>query len=101
MKLGLINSAFSQVGMDFEEGIQHTRLIGFDTVDIFTEAWEMPEEEKTRIRRICQDSELPIVSVPVCSLGIADFSEPVRRFHIERTKAFVDLARSSIGNRLA
>ena len=26
-------------------------------------------------------------------MGIADFNEPVRRFHIERTKAYVDLAR--------
>jgi sugar phosphate isomerase/epimerase len=92
MKLGLINSAFSQVGMEFEEGIRHTSEIGFDTVDVFAEAWEMSQEEKTRIRQTCDVYGLPIVSVPVCSLGIADFNEPVRRFHINRTKAFVDFA---------
>lgn len=92
MKLGLINSAFAQVGMDFEEGIRHTKEIGFDTVDIFTEAWQISDQEKRLIREICAEYQLPIVSLPVCSLGIADFNEPVRRFHIERTKAFVDLA---------
>ncbi len=93
MKLGLINSAFAQVGMDFEAGIRWTREIGFDTVDIHTEAWGITEAEKERIRSTCKSYGLPIVSVPVCSLGIADFNQPVRRFHIERTKAYVDLAR--------
>lgn len=92
MKLGLINSAFAQVGVDLEEGIRWTRDIGFDTVDIATEAWRISEAEKDRIRSTCARYRLPIVSLPVCSLGIADFNEPVRRFHIDRTKAFVDLA---------
>jgi sugar phosphate isomerase/epimerase len=93
MKLGLINSAFAQVGMDFEEGIRHTKEIGFDTVDIFDEAWQMSDAKKRHIREVCAAHDLPIISVPVCSLGIADFNEPVRRFHIDRTKAFVDFAR--------
>ena len=46
MKLGLINSAFAQVGVEFTEGIRHTREIGFDTVDIHTEAWKITDEEK-------------------------------------------------------
>lgn len=92
MKLGLINSAFSQVGMDFEEGIRHARQIGFDTIDIFTEAWGMAEAEKRVIKEVCQANDLPIVSLPVCSLGVADFNEPVRRFHVDRTKSYVDLA---------
>jgi sugar phosphate isomerase/epimerase len=90
MKLGIIDSAFSQVGVAFEEGIRHISDIGFDSVDVFTEAWNLPDQEKTRIRQVCESEGLPIISVPVCSLGIADFNEPVRRFHIERTKAYVD-----------
>jgi sugar phosphate isomerase/epimerase len=92
MKLGLINSAFAQVGMDFAEGIRHTKKIGFDTVDIFTEAVGISKKEVKMIKKECAKNELPIVSLPVCSLGIADLNEPVRRFHIKRTKAFVDLA---------
>jgi sugar phosphate isomerase/epimerase len=42
----------------------------------------------------CEKLGLPIISVPVCSLGLADFAEPVREFHIERTKKFIDLART-------
>jgi len=93
MKLGLINSAFSQVGVEFEEGIRHTSEIGFDTVDVFAEAWNISQAEKDRIRTVCESYDLPIISVPVCSLGVADFNEPVRRFHVERTKSYVDFAR--------
>ncbi len=91
MKLGLINSAFSQVGMDFAEGVRHTRQIGFDTIDIFTEAWDITDEEKDLIVRECRANELPIISAPCCALGIADFNDPVRRFHVDRAKSFVDL----------
>jgi len=98
MKLGLINSAFAQVGMEFELGIRHAKEIGFDTIDIFTEAWKIPPARTRRIREVCAGNGLPIVSLPVCSLGIADFNEPVRRFHIERTKSFVDLA-TAVGAR--
>ena len=93
MKLGLINSAFAQVGMDFETGIEKARQIGFDTIDIFTEAWQIPAADAGRIKEICARNGLPIVSLPVCSLGIADFNEPVRSFHVTRTKSFIDLAR--------
>lgn len=98
MKLGLINSAFSQVGVDFAKGIRLIREIGFDTVDIFTEAWNISDEEKKLIVSECQANSLPIVSAPCCALGIADFNDPVREFHIKRSKAFVDLVRD-IGGR--
>ncbi len=94
MKLGLINSAFAQVGVPFAEGIRHTAEIGFDTVDIHTEAWGISTIEKQEIRRTCAAHRLPIVGVPVCALGIADFNEPVRRFHLDRVKTYVDLARA-------
>ncbi len=93
MKLGIINSAFDQVGMEFAEGIRHIAEIGFDTVDIQTEAWDITEDCKAEIVRVCQENNLPIISVPVCSLGIADFADPVRAFHVQRTKKFVDFAR--------
>src|SRR5688572_342505 len=38
MKLGIINSAFQQVGIDTAAGLQHIARIGFDCVDVFTEA---------------------------------------------------------------
>ena len=65
----------------------------FDCVDIHTEAWDISKRETLLVSRTCEKLGLPIVSLPVCSLGLADFAEPVREFHIARTRKFIDLAR--------
>ena len=92
MKLGLINSAFQQVGMDTATGLRHIARIGFDCVDIFTEATTISRREIQLVNRTCAKLKLPIISLPVVSLGLIDFNEPVREFHVERTKKFIDLA---------
>ena len=92
MKLGLINSAFQQVGMDTATGLGHIARIGFDCVDIFTEATNISRREIQLVTRTCAQLKLPIVSLPVVSVGLIDFNEPVREFHVERTKKFIDLA---------
>jgi sugar phosphate isomerase/epimerase len=94
MKLGIINSAFYQAGVDTVIGLKHIARIGFDCVDIHTEAVGISKKEVQRVAQTCEKLELPIVSLPVCSLGLADFSAPVREFHVERTKKFVDLAKT-------
>src|SRR5215472_7806688 len=94
MKLGIINSAFYQAGVDTITGLKHIARIGFDCVDIHTEATEISTPEIAAVARICEKLGLPIISLPVCSLGLADFAAPVREFHIERTKKFVDLAKT-------
>ncbi len=92
MKLGIINSAFGQAGMDTATGLGHIARIGFDTVDIFTEAMTISKKEKLLIKRICEKKNLPIVSVVVVATGLIDFNDPVREFHVARCKKFVDLA---------
>src|SRR5215212_4797593 len=92
MKLGIINSAFQQVGIDTATGLQHVARIGFDCVDVFTEAVDISRKEIALVRRASQKLNLPIVSLPVVSVGLVDFNEPVREFHIERTRKFIDLA---------
>jgi sugar phosphate isomerase/epimerase len=94
MKLGIINSAFYQAGVDTTTGLKHISRIGFDCVDIHTEATDISKKEISSVARTCEDLGLPIISLPVCSLGLADFAAPVREFHIERTKKFIDLART-------
>ena len=91
MKLGLIDSAWqgSQVGR--EEGIRRTKEIGFDTIDIFTDPMDIDIRERRLIRDTCRKVGIPVVSMPCCALGIADFNAPVRRFHVERAKAFLDM----------
>jgi sugar phosphate isomerase/epimerase len=92
MKLGIINSAFYQAGVDTATGLEHIARIGFDCVDIHTEAIGISKNEVALVASTCERLGIPIISLPLCSLGITDFAEPVRDFHIERTKKFVDLA---------
>lgn len=92
MKLGIINSAFVQAGVDTVTGLKQISRIGFDCVDVHTEAVGISQKEIRLVRGACEKLSLPIISLPVCSLGLADFAEPVRQFHIERTKKFIDLA---------
>src|SRR5258708_8120105 len=94
MKVGIINSAFYQAGFDTATGLKHIARIGFDCVDIHTEATGISKKEVALVARTCEKLGLPIISLPVCSLGLVDFAEPVREFHMERTKRFIDLART-------
>jgi sugar phosphate isomerase/epimerase len=92
MKLGIINSAFQQVGIDTATGFQHIARIGFDCVDVFTEAVGISKKEVSLVARASEKLNLPIISLPVVSVGLIDFNDPVREFHVERTKRFIDLA---------
>ncbi|MEW6159529.1 MAG: sugar phosphate isomerase/epimerase family protein [Verrucomicrobiota bacterium] len=93
MKLGIINSAFQQVGIDTATGLQHIARIGFDTVDVFTEAMGISKKEIALVRRAAEKLRLPIISLPVVAVGLIDFNEPVREFHVQRCQRFIDLAR--------
>jgi sugar phosphate isomerase/epimerase len=94
MKLGIINSAFQQAGVDTATGLKHIARIGFDTVDVFTEAIGMSPKEVRLVAQTAAKLNLPIVSLPVVATGLVDFNGPVREFHIDRCKKFLDLARA-------
>ena len=93
MKLGIINSAFGQAGVDTKTGLEHISRIGFDAVDIFTEAMTIAEDEVNLIKSTCEENNLPITSTVVVSAGLIDFNDPVRDYHINRAKKFLDLAK--------
>jgi sugar phosphate isomerase/epimerase len=94
MKLGIINSAFQQAGVDTATGLKHIARIGFDTVDIFTEAVGISRKEVSLVANTTAKLELPVISLPVVAVGLVDFNDPVREFHIERCQKFIDLART-------
>ena len=94
MKLGIINSAFDQAGVDTKTGLEHIARIGFDAVDIFTEAMTISDDEINLIKDTCQQNNLPITSTVVVSVGLIDFNDPVRDYHISRAKKFLDLAKT-------
>ncbi|HUG89542.1 MAG TPA: sugar phosphate isomerase/epimerase family protein [Planctomycetaceae bacterium] len=92
MKLGLINSAWAQAGRDTAWGIQKTRELGFDTIDIFTDPLDIDVRERRLIKAECDRNGLPIVSICCVAVGLVDFNPSVQRFHVDRVKAYLDLA---------
>jgi D-psicose/D-tagatose/L-ribulose 3-epimerase len=91
MKLGLINSAWAQAGRETSYGIRMTKEIGFDSIDIFTDPLDIDIKERKLIKRECDQAGLPIVSVACVAVGLIDFNPSVQRFHLQRTRAFLDL----------
>ena len=92
MKLGLINSAWAQSGRDTAFGIRMTKEIGFDTIDIFADPLDLDAKERRLIRHECDQVGLPIVSIACVAVGLIDFNPSVQRFHVQRCKAYLDLA---------
>ncbi len=92
MKLGMINSAWEQHGVELVEGLRRTKRIGFDCVDIFQDPLDPDAAERTRVvGKTCKELNLPIVSVVGVSVGLIDFNASVRKFHLERSKAYLDM----------
>src|SRR5437870_8131 len=92
MRLGLINSAWVQANQPTEFGLRKTKEIGFDSVDIFVDPLEADVRERRLIKDECDRLDLPIVSIACVALGLTDFNRTVRDFHIQRVKAYLDLA---------
>jgi D-psicose/D-tagatose/L-ribulose 3-epimerase len=91
MKLGLINSAWAQAGKGTAFGIQQTKAIGFDTIDIFADPLDTDVKERLLIKRECDKAGLPIVSVACVAVGLIDFNPSVQRFHVERCRKYLDM----------
>lgn len=93
MNLGLINSAFAQAGKGTAFGLEQTKRIGFDTVDIFTDPLDIDDTERALIADTCNRINLPIKSICCVALGLSDFNPSVQRFHIERCQKFLTLCK--------
>ena len=92
MKLGMINSAWEQHGVDLVEGLRKTKAIGFDCVDIFQDPLEPDARPRIAlVKKSCRELGLPIVSVVGVSVGLIDFNPSVRKFHLDRSKAYLDM----------
>lgn len=100
MKLGLINSAWAQAGRETAYGLEMTREIGFDTVDIFADPLDLNIRERKLIRDTAQRVGLPIVSICCVATGLIDLNPSVRRFHAERVRRYLDLVYEYEGKNL-
>ncbi|MEX0679252.1 MAG: sugar phosphate isomerase/epimerase [Pirellulales bacterium] len=92
MKLGLINSAWVQAEQPTEFGLRKTKEIGFDSIDIFTDPLSIDVRERRLVKDECDRLGLPIVSLPCVAVGLIDFNASVRAFHVDRVRAYLDLA---------
>jgi sugar phosphate isomerase/epimerase len=90
MKLGLINSAWAQAGRDTAYGIRMTKVIGFDSIDIFADPLDIDVRERRLIRTECARAGLPIISVACVATGLIDFNPSVQRFHLDRCRRYLD-----------
>ncbi len=90
MKLGLINSAWAQSGLGTAHGIRMTKEIGFDSIDIFADPFDIDAKERRLILRECDKAGLPVVSVACVAVGLLDFNPSVQRFHLDRCEAYLD-----------
>ncbi len=91
MKLGLINSAFAQAGQGTKFGLEQTKKIGFDTVDIFADPLDIDVKERRLIKDTADALALPIKSIACVAVGLIDFNPSVQRFHVERCKKYLDM----------
>lgn len=92
MKLGLINSAWVQAEQPTVFGLRKTKEIGFDSIDIFIDPLDVDVRERRLVKGECDRLGLPIISLPCVAVGLVDFNPSVRAFHIERVRAYLDLA---------
>jgi D-psicose/D-tagatose/L-ribulose 3-epimerase len=92
MKLGLINSAWAQAGRDTAWGLRKTKELGFDSVDIFTDPYDIDVRERRLIKEECDRLDLPIISLCCVAVGLIDFNPSVQRFHVERVRKYLNLA---------
>jgi sugar phosphate isomerase/epimerase len=90
MELGLIGSAWHGTGLSVVEGIRKTKEIGFDTYDVFEDPLMISAEEQRAIKETCAEVGLPIRSAVCIALGLVDFVPAVRKFTLDRCKAYID-----------
>jgi D-psicose/D-tagatose/L-ribulose 3-epimerase len=91
MKLGLINSAWVQAEQPTVFGLQKTKEIGFDSIDIFADPLDLDIRERRLIKDECDRLDLPIVSIACVAVGLIDFNPSCQRFHIDRVEKYLDL----------
>ncbi|HEV3022716.1 MAG TPA: sugar phosphate isomerase/epimerase, partial [Pirellulales bacterium] len=62
------------------------------TVDLFVDPLEIDVRERRLIKTECDRLALPIVSLACVAVGLIDLNPSVRRFHLDRVRAYLDLA---------
>ncbi len=91
MKLGMINSAWFGSAYDGRPGLEKTKEIGFDTVDILADPLDLEPAAYEQLVADVQATGLDVPSVIVVAFGFSDFNPSIRKFHLDRARRHVDL----------
>src|SRR3954451_19698575 len=90
IELGLISSAWHGTGKSAVEGMRRAKEIGFDAYDFSDDPLTTDAATLEAVKRASSELELPIRSSVCIALGLVDFTPAVRRFTLDRCKAFID-----------
>ena len=86
----MISSAWHGTGLSIADGIRKAKEIGFDAYDVAEDPLLIGKDGARLIRDTAADVGLPIRSAVCIALGLVDFTPAVRRFTLDRCKAFID-----------
>ena len=93
-RLGLVDSAWFGSPWEGRAGLEQSKEIGFEAIDLFVgydPADRSPADREAQ-RRELEEIGLPLWALLCTPLGLADFNDGVRRYHIDRSKRVVELA---------
>ena len=99
MRLGMINSAWFGSAFEGRPGLEKTKEIGFQAVDILADPLDLSPQARKALVQDVLDVGLPVPSVIVVAVGFSDFNPSIRRFHLDRAKQHIDLG-AELGARL-
>ena len=93
-RLGLVDSAWFGSPWEGRAGFEHARRIGFESIDLFVgyDPADRSAEERRTLSRDLDRAGLPPWALLCTPLGLTDFNDGVRSFHIARAKRVLDLA---------
>jgi D-psicose/D-tagatose/L-ribulose 3-epimerase len=90
LELGLIGSAWHGTGVSVADGMIKAKEIGFDAYDVAEDPLLIDEGERRLVKETSEALRLPIRSAVCIALGLVDFTPAVRRFTLDRCRAFID-----------
>jgi sugar phosphate isomerase/epimerase len=93
-EIALIDSAWHGTALEGPAGLVRARELGYEALDLFVgfDPGRMTAAERGAYLAGVADAGLPVLSVVCTCLGLSDFNDAVRDYHVERACAVVDLA---------
>jgi len=92
-RLGLVDSAWFGSPWAGRAGLERTKEIGFESVDLFIgyDPGDLSSGERRALRLEIEDVRLLPWALLCTPLGLTDFNDSVRTYHIARAKRVVEL----------